>query len=130
MDEIKEIEIRKKNVMIFGLNEDEDKNFGERKEHDEGVSRGIFGKLGSQDAEIRHTQRVGEMTAIRRLPLKVALRRSTDKRDILRNANKLRKTQCANVYINDDLTPLQQMRAKQKIRHELKERRQRGIWMW
>ena len=57
--------------------------------------------------------------------LKVVLRKSSTKREIVSKAKNLRRTRFTDIFIQQDLTPYQQIRAK-LTRKELKERRERG----
>lgn len=123
--EMKETEIRKKNIMIFGLQEKNCEGLKERRQHDANLCNQIMKELKVDDFEILHTQRMGKIRSDGKRPLKVVLSRTSAKQKIMKNAKELRKTRFADIFINNDLTPFQQARAKQ-TRVELKERRKRG----
>ena len=123
--EVQDMEFRKKNVMIFGLPEKSDGNIEERRRHDEESCLEIFSEINVTGAEIMSTHRFGKGRNDGKRPLKVVLQKSSKKREILTNAKHLRTSLFSRVYIQHDLTPLQQEKAK-RLRSELKCRREKG----
>ena len=128
ISEMNEIEARKMNVMILGLQEKAHSCAEERKKYDEEICKQVFAELNISDGEILSMQRTGKIRTdgnVGKRPLKVKLRHHFTKHEIIKKAKNLRKTRFTGVYINHDLTPFQQAKAKE-ARSELNERRKNG----
>jgi RNase H-fold protein (predicted Holliday junction resolvase) len=123
--EIYQIESRKKNVIICGLPAKENGSIEERNEHDRNICKEILEQLDLTSVEIQKLQRIGQSRNDGNRLLKVELSKSSDRQEIIRRSKSLRGTRFNEIFINPDLTPLQQDKMK-KLREELKRRRQQG----
>ena len=116
---------RRNNLIIRGVEEKDDGALEERRLHDEATVQDVFLDIGITDAEPVECRRIGKKRNGPRM-LKVKLGDVEEKMTILRKSKNLRNSsKYKDVYINPDLTPLQQDQEK-KLRSELKERKQRG----
>lgn len=125
--EVENRERRKTNLIISGLPETEVGSADERKENDLSIVKSLFSKIdNSKDKIVSAVFRIGKMTSSRPRLLKVVCSDAESKRSLLSKSKDLRNLhQYKNVYINPDLTPLQQAQNK-KLREELKARRNLG----
>ena len=139
MDDKREIERRKMNLVVFGLPEadagDTDKtdwSTTEKIEKDiEVISNLISEDIGvalSPRTGIIDARRIGGPKPGKPRPLKIEFRDLNTKRDVLTNAKKLRLSEkeiCKKLYINPDLTEKQKAEDT-KLRSEMWARREKG----
>ena len=119
-----ERERRKRNVVIYSMQESTNPEAKERYKQDEEACTKIFSDiLEVQQIKILQVVRLGKKNSDRMRPLLVKLETESQKMDILRNAKKLRMSEeHRRVYINKDLTETERM-SDRKLREELRERR-------
>lgn len=125
--EVENRERRRTNLIISGLPEKEGGSADERKENDLTIVKSLLSKLdSSKDMTVSAVFRIGKLTSSRPRLLKVVCSDAELKRSILSKSKDLRNLhQYKNIYINPDLTPLQQAQNK-KLREELRARRNLG----
>ena len=122
LTELEERDRRKPNVIISGLPEKLDGSVSERKEWDKQQTNDLFRHLidSSEDLEndpIKSSFRLGNTSSRKPRLLKVVCRDVDIKGEIIRKAKTLRNLQeYDNVYLNNDLTPLQQRENKKTER--------------
>ena len=98
----------------------------ERKVNDSNKCEELFSRLGLSHCEVVDTHRIGKPVTGRPRLLKVILKDTKSKREILRRAKMLKSiSQFRHVYINPDRTLMQQLERK-KLYQELKSRREAG----
>ena len=139
MDDKKEIERRKMNLIVFGLpeadaNETDKTLWSTTKKIEKDIEE--ISVIISEDLGVALSPRTGIIDA-RRIggpkpgqprPLKIEFRDLNAKRDVLSNAMKLRNSDkeiCKKIYINPDLTEKQKA-ADTKLRNEMWDRRGKG----
>ena len=137
MDEMKERESRKMNLIVFGLPEI---NCGEATEWStekkvetdikeiESIIVEDIGVAVSPRTGVIDARRIGIKRPDAPRPLKITFRDLNVKRQVLINAKKLRtstKTNVKDIFINPDLTP-EQRKTDEKLRSEMWDRRQKG----
>ena len=136
MDEMKERESRKLNLVVFGLPEvpsDETEWTNEKKiEADikeiESIIMDDIGVALSPRTGVIDARRLGMKKANAPRPLKIIFRDLNTKREVLTNAKKLRSSTrktAQNIFINPDLTP-EQRKEDEKLRSEMWTRREKG----
>ena len=118
---------RKNNLILSGIPESENGTADERKEKDLSTVKSLFFALDWTNIDAVSTvYRIGKMNPSRPRLLKVICASAESKRSLLSKSKNLRNvTQYKNVYMNPDLTPLQQVQNKQ-LREELRRRRDLG----
>ena len=139
MDDKREIERRKMNLIVFGLPESKpDENDKTVWDTEKKIQKDIeeISNIISEDIGVALSPRTGIIDA-RRIggpkpgqprPLKIEFRDLNTKRDVLSNAKKLRlsdKETCKKLYINPDLTE-KQKKADSELRKEMWKRRGDG----
>lgn len=127
LDEFENRDRRKTNLIISGLPEREDMNADERKQLDLSTVNSLFSALdGFTNDVVSGVHRIGMINPSRPRLLKVICVDTESKRRILSKSKNLRNMQqYKNIYVNPDLTPLQQAQNKQ-LREELHRRRSQG----
>ena len=132
-DEIEDRDRRRTNLIISGL-EEKDGSVEERKEWDKSNTVKLLTHLGiiaenagvSYEDVVTTSYRVGRHRPDGNRLLKVVCKDQAAKKDILGKAKELRSNSTyRNVYINPDLTPMQQEESK-RLRTELRSRRDKG----
>ena len=122
LDEFENRDRRKTNLIISGLPEREDMNADERKQLDLSTVNSLFSALDGFTNDVVS----GMINPSRPRLLKVICVDTESKRRILSKSKDLRNMQqYKNIYVNPDLTPLQQAQNKQ-LREELHRRRSQG----
>jgi hypothetical protein len=123
-----EIELRlskKENIILSGVPEIETGSLSDRKAADENHLSHIMKELDVQDFEFKRIERIGRVSAKRRL-LKVSGLDFHKRQEVLRKSKGLRNSnQYKRVYINADLTPMQREKQRE-LQGELRDRRLRG----
>ena len=119
-----ERERRKKNVVIFNLNESDKAEAMERYKEDEENCNKIFQMdLAIGRIKVENLIRLGKRVENRTRPLLVKLENEEDKKEILKRTNRLRhSTSFGRVYIGRDMTQEERIKDK-KLRDELREKR-------
>ena len=122
-----EKEKRKKNRVIYNLQESNKTEAGQRYDEDRANIQKIFTQELLRDGfKVERIIRLGKRTEGRRRPTLVEMRNENEKMDILINAKKLRHSvEYPKLYINKDLTFDERMNEKQ-LRDQLKEKRDNG----
>ena len=127
MNEVEERERRRPNLIVAGLQEKEVGSVEERKEWDSIKVDELFEELCNfEDSVVSSVYRIGKINSSRPRLLKIICRDVNSKRSLLSKSKYLRDSiDFKNVYLNPDLTPIQQKENK-RLREELKARRDRG----
>ena len=125
MDEI-EREGKKKNVIMFNLEESKKDDARERYREDEARCKEIFTDiLEIHQINIQKVIRLGKMVQDRTRPVLVKLGNEDERMKILKNANKIRHSKkFVKVYIARDMTEKEREKDK-SLRQELKEKREK-----
>ena len=124
IDECNQRRRRECNLFVFGLPEARCESSKEAETADREMFGEILTTIDAPDVNVKELQRMGRSSGKR--PLKVTVESGEQKWKVLRSAAKLRrKSTFSTVYINEDLTPLQQVQRKERLK-ELKERRNAG----
>ena len=118
--------MRRLNLMVSGIVEKTNGTVEERKEYDEECITNLLNKIGLHDCSFHGARRIGKANPDKPRLIRVTCSNADEKRSILKNARKLRSlTQFSKVFINSDLTPMQQ-KEQRLLREELKRRRIAG----
>lgn len=126
--EVESRDRRKANLILSGIPEKDEGTAEERKRSDLLTVKRLFSTLDNSTKKdlISAVVRIGKITSSRPRLLKVICCDSETKRTLLSKSKDLRNfEQYKNVYINPDLTPLQQVK-NNKLREELRNRRNLG----
>ena len=124
IDECNQRRSRECNLFISGLPEAESESAEEAEREDLSTFSDIIHAIGVKEVGVEQVRRVGRSRGKR--PLKVTLESVEQKWKVLKMAAKLRnKSPFSAVFINEDLTPMQQVQRKEQLK-ELKERRGAG----
>ena len=126
-DEMEERDRRKTNLILSGLPERSDGSVEERKKWDAEKVKSLFNSLsGLHHGTLASTFRIGKINSGKPRLLRVVCRDVDTKRALLQKAKDLRNmSDYKHVFINPDLTPVQQ-KADKLLREELKRRRASG----
>jgi vacuolar-type H+-ATPase subunit I/STV1 len=125
-EELQQRSRRINNLIVSGISENSDGTPIQRREDDEEKFSKVVQELGLNCNKKFEVMRIGKVRQDRPRLLKVTNLDPRSKQDILKNAKKLRKSSSFKfVYINNDLTPIQQKESK-LLRNELQARRSRG----
>ena len=128
LNDIHEAEMRKNNLMIFGLDEDSNTSSKESKESDIRSLHKLASELGVTDIQISDCFRLGRRGEKPR-PLKVICRLPHQRSDLLNRAFRIPRINVAlgyrRVFIKPDLSPKEQ-EAHRLLRKELMSRREAG----
>ena len=116
---------RQNNIIVSGLREKEDGSVAERVEHDLEKFSEILAELKLSGVDVLSARRVGKERLDGKRLLKVELKSSSDKLEVLKQAKYLKRGRFSGIYLNQDKTPLQR-RKYGLLRSELKMRRERG----
>lgn len=128
MGECDERRRRENNVVIFGIKERVTGTPTEREQHDREAVTEVTQALELSDSEIETVRRLGKPDTNRggKRPLLVKLKTLDQKMKLVHRARLLRNTSIfKSVYVNPDLTPLQQIKRKELLL-ELRKRRANG----
>ena len=108
LEEIRQRDVRKCNVVISGILEETTGSVTERSKYDESKCVEIFDKLGLKSKSIKSAMRLGKKREDNRRLLRVTLNSEDDKHELMRHSKLLRhKPEFQNVFVKPDLTPLQ-----------------------
>lgn len=126
LEEVEQRELRRNNIMIFGVNEKLDGSLPERKSHDQDMVNQVLQSINLSQVKFSETRRVGKILNAKCRPVRVTLMNRSEKRNILQNSRLLKNSNdLQKVYVSNDLTNLQQS-DRQKLRDELKARKDAG----
>lgn len=114
---------RTNNIVIRGLPE-ESGMIAERTARDKAVLEEVFDIL-NVEAGVVDVRRLGKPNKNRPRLLRVSLSNICHKQEILRKSKSLKSSRFQNIFIQPDFTPMQQV-IEQKLREELKRRRENG----
>lgn len=126
--ECNQIQMRRKNVIVSGLQEKSHGTIQERIDHDIEKCEELLSALDIHDCDIQRTIRIGRPRPDGVRLLKIEFSKESVKRSVIRNAKSLRNSKDANyrnVFINPDETYLQRIQSK-RLRDEIKTRKQKG----
>ena len=125
LQEVEQRELRRNNIMIYGLSEESEGSLAERTKLDETLVEDIFKEIGA-NVPVEKIYRLGKINDSKCRPLKVKLPHQSFKGEIFRGAKELRNSsRFKNIYIRNDLTKLQQQEDFER-RKELRRRRENG----
>ena len=128
---LKEVEMRehrRDNLIIYGLSEKEEGTMKERRVHNQLLLRdtSILAEIGTSNEDIHDFYRVGRITADKRRPIKLKMKKRSAKHEILNKAKNLKfSTNFKKIFIRNDLTKAQQLE-QSDLQKELKSRREAG----
>ena len=127
LQEMEERDVRRNNVMVFGLPEVYDAtDIEDQKSFDKNALNEMFTHICMKDVEMLDTYRIGKSLKGKPRPIKVKLANREQKHQILRRSRSLRNSSTyQNVFINSDKTKLEQ-RQWLELRKELRARRAVG----
>ena len=129
LNDLRESEQRKDNVMIFGLMESLASSPSESNEHDLALIKSLSSKLGVQHLQVRNCFRLGQRTNARPRPIKLTCQNSEQRLFLLRSAFRIPKLDASlgfsRVFVKPDLTRKEQ-EAERQLHLELKMRREAG----
>ena len=128
VDEYRDQERRKLNLIFHKIPESHSKDVTQRREHDKKFALNVVKEIGVDDPDIVVATRLGQFNESRVRLLKVEVRNLTLKRSILSNAKKLRNAnseQFRKIYITPDLSYQERMHQK-NLRSELQRRKEAG----
>ena len=118
---------RRKNLVIYGLTENQEKDTKERQKYDEILTKQIISELELEELKFK-TMRIGKLAINKVRPIKIELEEESDKFRILKRAKNIRKTEIAkfkNIIITTDMT-YKEREINKILREELKARRDAG----
>ena len=118
---------RRKNLVIYRLTENPEKDTKERQKYDEILIKQIISELELEDLKFK-TMRIGKLITNKIRPIKIELEEESDKFKILTRAKNIRKTQIAKfkrIIITTDMT-FKEREINKILREELKARRDAG----
>lgn len=128
LNDLRETEQRKDNVMIFGLKESNASSSSECIDHDMAHITRLSSELGVSHLQIGGCFRLGRRSS-RPRPIKVICQSSRQRTDLLRSAYNIPKLDSdlgfRRIFIKPDLSPKEQ-EADRQLRRELKRRREGG----
>ncbi len=126
MEEMRDRERRRHNVIVAGLPEETDGSARERQTVDMTRIHNIFnGLIDVETAEITRIHRIGKTANGRPRLIRVVMTNENTKKALLYNAKKLRMSEHRNIFINNDLT-ITQRKARKALHDELTRRRNAG----
>lgn len=128
LHDMRDSELRKNNIMIFGLKESDSPTFEQNKKDDLNLIQKLASELNITGFDMSDCVRLGKRGEKPR-PVKVTCRVSSQRSDILRNAPRIRHLSTAlgfqRTYVKPDLSPKEQ-EANKLLRRELAVRREAG----
>ena len=127
LDERRERELRKNNVIIHNIPESNEETPQENEQADQNFIKRIADELSVEEIEISETKRIGAAGTKPRL-VKVTLKSAPQRRELLQKAKNLRTTEeqgLKKIFIVPDLSKRAREESK-KLREELKRRRENG----
>lgn len=124
--ELEERQLRRDNVMIFGIPETAVRSLSERKRNDDEQVKSVLQEIGLSEIEPSEIRRVGKLSTNRPRPLKIKFNNQTSKYKVLQKAKGLKDShQFKQVMIRNDLTRAQ-LQEQNALWDELKRLRDQG----
>ena len=126
LEEVASRETRRNNLVIFGIPEKMEGSIQERTAFDMDHLKGLLAELDCSGLRFKSVQRIGRSNARGPRLLRLRCENEGKKMSILRSAKYLRTSKSfPRVFINPDLTPLQQKEQKE-LRQDVRQRRAAG----
>ena len=128
VDEYRDIERRKWNVIVFNAPEPKSADISQRKTEDREFFNSLVEDIGIAPVDIADVTRLGAKVANKSRPLRVQLNNLSQRRSVLSNAKKLRNSSSRSfkeIFINPDLSP-KERQAQKELRSELARRKEAG----
>jgi hypothetical protein len=126
LNEIEQRLVRRSNIIIFGVDEQTAGSVEERKSRDSAIVEELLHKLDVRITITNGIQRLGMQRPNWSRPIKVCGLDESTRSVVLRKSKSLRlHDKYKGIYINADLTPMQQKESK-ALREELNRRRSAG----
>ena len=128
VDEYRDIERRKWNVIVFDVPEPKSADTSQRKTEDREFFNSLVENIGIAPVDIANVTRLGAKVANKSHPLRVQLNNLSQRRSVLSNAKKLCNSSSRafkEIFINPDLSP-KERQAQKELRSELARRKEAG----
>ena len=128
VDEYRDLERRKWNLMFFNVPEHNSVESSQRKVKDRDFVNSLVDSIGAGPIDIVDVVRLGAKASNKPRPLRVQLSNLSHRRSILAKAKKLRESSSSifkEVFINPDLS-LKERQAQRELRQELAKRKESG----
>ena len=130
-EEMEDVKRRRLNVIVHGLTEPAEEDDEARKSRDEDEIVSMLHEINCDDVSVTSSTRLGrksDSTATKPRPMKLVIASEEQKEKVLRLAKNLKRKKekgLDNVFIHQDLTPLQREK-RRKLIQELRERQEQG----
>ena len=128
VDEYRDIERQKLNVIVFNVPEPKSADISQRKTEDREFFNSLVEDIGIAPVDIADVTHPGAKIANKSRPLRVQLNNLSQRRSVLSNAKKLRNSSSRSfkeIFINPDLSP-KERQAQKELRSELARRKEAG----
>ena len=128
VDEYRDMERRKWNLIVFNIPEPKSREPSQRKAEDRETLNAIMKDIGVGSVDIAEVVRLGAITVNKIRPLRVQFTNLSHRRSVLANAKRLRDSSSGvfkGIYINPDLS-VKERQAQRELRLELTRRKQNG----
>ena len=128
VDEYRDMERRKWNLIVFNVPEPKSTESSQRKVEDWEFFNSLIDHIGIDPVDVTDVVRLGAKTSDKLRPLRVQLNNLGHRRSVLANAKKLRDLSSdifKGIYINPDLS-VKERQAQKKLRSELARRKENG----
>lgn len=128
VDEYRDMERRKWNLIIFNVPESKSIESSQRKAEDREFFNSLINDIGVDPVDVIDVVRLGAKTPNKLRPLRVQFNNLSHRRSVLVNAKKLRNSSSdvfKGIYINPDLS-VKERQAQRKLRLELAKRKENG----
>ena len=125
VDEYRDMERRKWNLIVFNVPEPKSTESSQRKVE---FFNSLIDHIGIDPVDVTNVVRLGAKTSDKLRPLRVQLNNLGHRRSVLANAKKLRNSSSdifKRIYINPDLS-VKERQAQKKLRSELARRKENG----
>ena len=128
VDEYRDLERRKYNLIAFNVSESKSIEPSQRKTEDRKFFKSLTDDIGVDSVEIIDVVRLGTSTPNKLRPLRIQFAKLNHRRSVLVNAKKLQDSSSdvfKGIYINPDLS-VRERQAQKKLRLELARRKENG----
>ena len=128
VDEYRDMERRKWNLIVFNIPEPKSREPSQRKAEDRETLNAIMKDIGVGSVDIAEVVRLGVITVNKIRPLRVQFTNLSHRRSVLANTKRLRDFSSGvfkGIYINPDLS-VKERQAQRELRLELTRRKQNG----
>lgn len=116
---------RMNNIIIRGLPEEASGTVEERRNKDQDTVQDVLQAIDADEVDVAAVKRIGKTNKDQPRLLRISFSNLIQKQEVIHKSKFLRNSNFKNVYIQSDLTPMQQ-EFEYKLRLELKERRKMG----